>query len=113
MSQGKVFEKIYEAVKGIPKGKVATYGQIVNQIKNEKLKMKNDKEKFKITPRVVGWVLHQNPDSENIPCHRVVDRSGRLASGFAFGGAKEQKRKLLKEGVKFKDSIHVDLNKYQ
>lgn len=61
--------------------------------------------------RKVGWALHANPDSENCPCHRVVNKDGRLAPGYAFGGPGEQKKMLLEEGVPFKDELHVDLEK--
>ena len=94
----KAYTKIYEVVKMIPKGKVVTYGMLARQVGT--------------SPRVVGNALHQNPDAKTIPCHRVVDRNGRLAENYAFGGWREQKRKLLKEGVKFKDKDHVDLKKF-
>lgn len=58
--------------------------------------------------RQVGWALHQNQSSD-VPCHRVVDRNGRLAPNFAFDGAEEQMRRLLTEGVRFVDNMHVDL----
>jgi len=91
-------DEVYQAVKRIPTGKVATYGQIANQ--------------FKISPSLVGQILHHNPDPKKTACHRVVDRNGRIAPNFAFGGAKEQRRRLLAEGVKFKkDKMHVDFSK--
>lgn len=93
-------EKVYQATKQIPPGKVATYGQIAKIIGQTK------------AARVVGKALHRNPDPKTIPCHRVVNREGRLAPGFGFGGWKEHKRRLLKEGVKFKDKNHVDLSKF-
>ena len=64
-----------------------------------------------MSPRVVGYALHLNPNSQNIPCHRVVNRNGRVAPGFAFGGAGIQKKLLEKEGIKFRDEMHVDINK--
>lgn len=90
--------EVYALVKKIPKGKVVTYGQIAN--------------KLKIDARMVGWALHANRDSK-VPCHRVVDRSGRLAPNFAFDGWEEQRRRLLTEGVKFRDNMHVDLKEYR
>jgi len=92
---------VYQLVRQIPKGRVATYGQVAN-----KLKMENGK--WKISPRSVGFILHQNK-SAGVPCHRVVDRNGRLAPNFAFDGAREQKRRLEQEGVRFVDEMHVDL----
>ncbi len=83
------FEMIYEEVKKIPKGKVATYGHIATKIGNPRL------------ARVVGYALHSNPDPKTIPCHRVVNRFGTVASSFVFGGACEQRNKLVAEGVTF------------
>ena len=81
------FEKIYEIVKKIPYGKVATYGQIAVMCGNPRW------------ARVVGYALHANPDPENIRCYRVVDRFGRLSEAFAFGGINEQAELLRAEGV--------------
>ncbi|MDO8452628.1 MAG: methylated-DNA--[protein]-cysteine S-methyltransferase [bacterium] len=92
------FEKIYEAVSRIPKGKVSTYGAIARLIGSRDV-------------RKVGWALHANPDGEKVPCHRVVNKEGRLAPGYAFGGPGEQKKKLEAEGVPFKDEGHVDLER--
>lgn len=102
-------QEIYEVVKKIPKGKVATYGQI-SKIINSQLSICK-KGKSGITPRMVGMALHKNPGPKNIPCHRVVNRNGRLTPSFAFGGWREQKRRLVVEMVVFKDKIHVDLRK--
>jgi O-6-methylguanine DNA methyltransferase len=84
---GEVFCKIYETVKNIPCGKVATYGAIAKVCMT--------------SPRVVGWALHKNPDPKNIPCHRVVFQNGSLSTGFAFGGVGVQRELLEKENVKF------------
>ena len=93
-------KRIYEAVKKIPYGKVATYSQIARLAGNSKMS------------RAVGNALHKNPDPDNIPCFRVVDAKGSLAGGFAFGGAEIQAKLLEAEGVKVKDNI-VDLSVYQ
>lgn len=82
-----IFTKIYQEVKKIPKGKVATYGGIGKELG--------------INPRTVGWALHANRDPK-IPCHRVVNKEGKVAKNYAFGGGKEQMKRLLEEGVKFK-----------
>lgn len=91
-------DQVYQIVKSVPKGQVATYGQIAEIIGNPRLS------------RQVGWALHANTSSD-VPCHRVVNRDGRLAPNFAFNGPAEQKRRLEGEGIVFTDS-HVDLNKY-
>ncbi|OGM10662.1 hypothetical protein A2159_01035 [Candidatus Woesebacteria bacterium RBG_13_34_9] len=105
----KLINEVYKIVEKIPRGRVTTYGAI-SKIATEKFK--NKKIKKLITPRMVGRALHINPDPKNIPCHRVVDRNGRLAYNFAFGGWREQKMKLLAEGIKFKKEMQVDLKKY-
>lgn len=87
-------QKVFEAVKRIPKGKVTTYGEI--------------SKTTGVNPRMVGWALHANRDGSKVPCHRVVYKEGKLAPGYAFGGPNEQKSKLLAEGIKFVDEDHVD-----
>lgn len=94
------YEKIYEAVKSIPKGKVATYGQIAALAGNAML------------ARCVGNALHANPDPSLIPCHRVVNRDGRVAELYAFGGGSVQRKRLESEGIVFEKSGKVDLEKY-
>lgn len=92
------FEPVYTLVSNIPKGKVTTYGDIA--------------KKLHMSPRVVGYALHKNPYEGEVPCHRVVNREGRIAPNFAFGGLGIQKKLLEAEGVNFKDDKHVDLAKY-
>lgn len=94
------YEKIYRAVASVPAGRVATYGQIAVMAGNGG------------AARAVGNALHVNPAPGVIPCHRVVNAKGRLAPGFAFGGAGEQRRLLEAEGVEVNDG-YVDLKKYQ
>lgn len=92
------FEKVYKAVKKIPKGKVSTYGEIAKYIGIS-------------NPRVVGFALHVNKDPDNIPCHRVVNKKGELASGYAFGGLDVQKQLLEQEGVEFENSrVKLDIS---
>ena len=91
-------EQVYEFVKSIPRGKVATYGQIALHLGNRNF------------ARVVGNILHSNPDPEHIPCHRVVNAQGRLSKAYAFGGIEAQRRLLESEGVVFKNEQVVDLS---
>ena len=93
------FQKIYEQVKKIPAGKVATYGQIALMAGNPRWS------------QIVGYALHSNPAPGIIPCHRVVNKEGKLAKSFAFGGDNAQKELLLNEGVIFLDEDTVDLEK--
>lgn len=94
MKKSNFFERVYEVVKKVPKGKVTTYGKIALSIGTK-------------DARRVGHALHANRDP-NIPCHRVVNKEGRLAPGYAFGGPNEQKNRLLAEGVAFIDDDFVD-----
>lgn len=92
-------KRIYEAVKKIPKGKVATYGQVAKMAGNPRMS------------RAVGNALHKNPDPLHIPCFRVVNSKGELAGAFAFGGGSAQAELLKKDGVEVVDG-KVDLKKY-
>lgn len=94
------FELIYEQVRKIPRGKVATYGQIAMLAGNPRWS------------RVVGYALHANPDPDGIPCYRVVDRMGRLSEAFVFGGVNKQKELLQADGVEVSEDNRVDLEKY-
>lgn len=94
------FESIYEQVRRIPRGRVATYGQIASLAGNPRWS------------RVVGYALHVNPEPGTIPCHRVVDRNGRVSPAFAFGGENMQIKLLEDEGVEFSDG-RVDLDRFR
>ncbi|MDD3206298.1 MAG: MGMT family protein [Lachnospiraceae bacterium] len=94
------FEKIYEVVKRIPKGYVASYGQVAALAGNRRW------------ARVVGYALHANPDSEQIPCYRVVTKEGRVSEAFAFGGSNQQIKLLEADGITLVDG-RVDMKKYQ
>ena len=115
-------EEVFSQVKKIPIGKVCTYGQVALLLGKPR------------GAREVGWMLHSN-DRVDVPCYRIVDRNGRVATNFggpslwsfgrrapskfsnrersgAFDGAKEQRRRLMAEGVGFIDEMHVDLKKH-
>ena len=92
-------KRIYEAVKKIPKGKVATYGQIAKMAGNERMS------------RAVGNALHKNPEPDKIPCYKVVNSKGELAGKFVFGGRDVQAKLLEAEGIEVVNN-KVDLNKY-
>ena len=83
------FERVYQAVKQIPYGKVASYGDIAAALGSVRM------------ARQVGWALHANPAPDIVPCCRVVFKDGSLSEAFAFGGKSRQKELLLSEGVKF------------
>jgi len=92
-------ELIYEEVRKIPKGMVATYGQIATNIGNRRWS------------QVVGFALHSNPDPKTIPCHRVVNRFGEISGSFAFGGGDRQRELLEAEGVEFTVEGKVNMEK--
>ncbi|MDE5616198.1 MAG: MGMT family protein [Clostridia bacterium] len=94
------YDEVYSVVVLIPKGKVATYGQIARILGSPR------------ASRAVGYALHSNPSPGIIPCHRVVNRLGRLAPAFAFGGEEVQAELLASEGVVCDENFFVDLSKY-
>ena len=93
-------KRIYEAVKKIPRGKVATYGDVAAMAGDRKM------------ARAVGNALHKNPDPDGIPCYRVVNAQGKLAGEYAFGGEWEQAKLLRADGIEVVDGA-VDLSKYR
>ena len=93
-------EKVYAFLKTVPRGKVATYGQIAGFLGNRHL------------ARVVGNILHKNPDPQNIPCHRVVNSKGQLSDAYAFGGREAQRKRLEQEGILLDEDGTVNLEKY-
>lgn len=82
-------QRVYDVVRRIPRGTVATYGQVAQLAGAPR------------SARFVGFALHSNPQPGVIPCHRVVFRDGSLAPGFAFGGPDRQRMLLEAEGVLF------------
>lgn len=94
-------EKVYAAVREIPDGCVATYGQIAEYIGCPG------------AARAVGNALHVNPDPVGTPCFRIVNSQGRLAPHFAFGeGIYTQKQLLEEDGIEV-TNYRVDLERFQ
>ena len=100
MEEKNAYERIYDVVRQIPKGYVATYGQVAALAGNRRW------------ARVVGYALHVNPDPEGIPCYRIVTKEGNVSSAFAFGGSNEQIKLLQEDGIEFING-HVDMEKFQ
>ncbi len=95
---GNTFEKIYGLARKIPFGRVCTYGQLAMLAGNPRL------------ARVVGYAMHTAPD--DVPCQRVVNKSGELSDAFSPLG-KESHRLLLElEGVEFTPDGRVDMDKF-
>lgn len=82
-------DKIYHLARQIPKGKVATYGQLAEMAGSPG------------AARAVGMCMKTNPDAPRTPCHRVVAANGKLTGYSAGEGIKTKKQMLLDEGVKF------------
>ena len=93
-------EKVYDFLRTIPKSKVVTYGQIAEYLGNKKL------------ARVVGNILHNNPDEDKNPCYKVVDSKGNLSKQFAFGCIEKQKEKLEKDWI-IVINYKVNLDEYK
>ena len=95
-----MFERVYAAVREIPRGRVATYGQIARRIGSPR------------AARAVGYALHRNPLPGAIPCHRVVNRQGGLSAAFSPCGRETHRLLLEMEGVGLRKDGTVDLEKY-
>ena len=91
-------EKVYKLTRSIPKGKVATYGQIAKLAGKPK------------AARAVGVLMRINPDAPETPCHRVVAADGKLTGYSGSGGITSKKAMLITEGVSFKGN-RVDISK--
>lgn len=98
---GDTFARIYAVVRRIPRGRVATYGQVAALAGNPRWS------------QAVGFALHGNPDPASIPCHRVVNRFGETAPAFVFGGGGAQRALLEREGITFDAEGKIDLEQYR
>ena len=94
-------ERVWAVVRSVPPGKVVTYGQVAAMVGAP------------FAARAVGEVMSGTPDSANVPCQRVVNRDGRLAPTYGWGGPEQQKRELEEEGVYVHLDFTVDLKEYQ
>ena len=90
-----MFEEVYAAVRRIPRGRVATYGQIARMIGSPR------------GARIVGYALSAAPP--DVPCHRVVNRQGGLSAAFSPSGRETHRLLLEMEGVAFREDGTVDL----
>jgi len=91
-------EKVYELTKQIPRGRVATYGQLAKLAGHPK------------AARAVGVFMKINPNAPYVPCHRVVASNGKLTGYSAMGGVRKKKQMLIQEGVCFLGN-KVDMTK--
>lgn len=98
---GGFFARVYALVAQIPRGRVATYGQIARMLGAAR------------AARIVGWAMHGNPYGARVPCHRVVQRGGSCSPNFRAGEPAAQRRLLEREGVQFLLDGRVDLQAQQ
>lgn len=94
-------ERVWAFVRSVPRGKVVTYGQVAAMLG------------VPFAARAVGSVLHYTPASADVPCQRVVNRWGRLAPTYGWGGPEQQKRDLEADNVEVHPDFTVDLERYQ
>ncbi len=95
------FDRVYALVAQIPRGRVATYGQIARMLGAPR------------SARIVGWAMHGNPHGSRVPCHRVIQQGGSCSPNFRFGDLGAQRRLLEREGVHFLLDGRVDLEAHQ
>ncbi len=93
-------QEVYNFLTTIPNGKVVTYKQIATLLGQPH------------SARVVGTILHLNPNPDQYPCYKVVNAQGKLSTHFAFGGITAQRHLLEQEGIEVIND-KVDLQKYQ
>lgn len=94
------FSAVYKIVSQIPEGKVATYGQIASMLGNP------------LAARIVGEAMRNTPEYLDIPSHRVVNKAGAMAPGYAFGDEGKQREMLEKEGIVFKENGCIDMKRF-
>lgn len=95
------FQRVYEMVGRIPRGKVVTYGQIAAALGDPR------------QARTVGWALHSTPEWLNIPWHRVVNSSGGISTHHTIGGLNTQRKLLEDEGIVFNKDGRLDVERYR
>jgi len=96
MTSEPLYRRIYALVKRIPRGRVATYGQIAALT-------------GRCTPRMVGYAMAALPANSGVPWHRVLNREGRVSPRSAGDGSLQQRALLEAEGVVFDRRGRCDL----
>lgn len=93
-----LFDVIFEVVRSIPRGRVASYGQIASVV-------------GRCSPLMVGYAMAAVPFDSDVPWHRVVNRKGMISSRGDGDGEKIQRILLEAEGVHFDKKGRIDLNR--
>jgi methylated-DNA-protein-cysteine methyltransferase-like protein len=94
------YERIYRTIRRVPRGRVATYGQIAELAKAS-------------GPRQVGYALHALPEGHDVPWHRIINARGMISLDSGLGGGSLQRALLEREGVVFDARHRVELRRYQ
>jgi methylated-DNA-protein-cysteine methyltransferase-like protein len=95
-SNGALYERVYEVARAIPRGTVATYGQIAAIV-------------GRCTPRQVGYAMAAVPFGSDVPWQRVINARGMVSERSAGDGSEVQRALLEAEGVRFDEQGRVDL----
>ena len=95
-----VYQRIYRVIRRVPRGRVATYGQIAEMAKAS-------------GPRQVGYALHALPDGHDVPWHRIINARGAISLDSGIGGGNLQRAMLEAEKIVFDERGRVDLRRYQ
>ena len=94
-------ERIYEVVSRIPRGRVATYGQIA------------ELAGIPGQPRRIGYALSALPADSGIPWHRVINAQGKISFQPGSGPEKLQRRLLKQEGIVFDAANRIKLSLFR
>jgi len=94
------YDRIYRVVRRVPRGRVATYGQVAELAKAS-------------GPRQVGYALHALPEGHDLPWHRIINSRGMISLDSGIGGGSLQRALLEAEGIRFDPKGRVDLKRYQ
>lgn len=101
MKQEDFFQRVYEIVRLIPKGRVTSYGAIAKALGSSS------------SSRMVGWAMNASHyQKKKVPAHRVVNRNGILTGKHHFGHPDQMKILLEKEGIKVKNDVIVSFEKH-
>ena len=94
------FDRVYQIVKQIPPGKVTSYGAIAKALGAAR------------SARMVGWAMNAAHNLEDVPAHRVVNRTGLLTGKHHFDGTNLMQQLLESEGIEVLDNQIVDFEKH-
>lgn len=93
-----LYQDIYEVIKRIPRGSVASYGRIARMVN--------------CTAREVGYAMAATPPGQGIAWHRVINSKGEISPRKGGGGDDRQREKLLEEGVVFDQQGRVNFDRF-